>query len=74
MDLSKLTTQKVLQYEEVGGVISTGVVPVGLTEDSTLDMWKAAMPMVDEALLETWFNFAQSRIKLVQLCLKHSAV
>ena len=61
MKSQELTTDYLLNLEDVGGVMSSGRIPVGLSLRSTMQDWYATFPNVDKCLLEAWADYVRSK-------------
>lgn len=61
MKSQELTTDYLLNLEYVGGVMSSGKIPVGLSLRSSMRDWYNTFPNVDKGLLEAWADYVRSK-------------
>lgn len=65
--LNQYTTEEILHLEQIAGIISEGVMPVGASSQSTLQDWQDSMPLVLPVLVELWYNQSVLNRQLAEL-------
>lgn len=56
-----LTTDYLLNLEDVGGVLTSGTLPVGLNLRSPTSEWYATFPKVSKELIEAWSDYVRAK-------------